>query len=205
MSKRVFILALSFVLVVALCLAGCTPARRPYNNDITRNRTTYTDMGTNRGYDTGNYAGNYPGNYTGAGANPGTTNYSPGNNTGTAGYGTGTNMGMGTNAGNTTSDRIEAAVRQIQGVQNATAVVNGNTVYVGITLAGTAANKANIERKATEIVREIETGAKTVYVSTDTNFMNQLRNMNQGVRSGNPTNGFDNDLRNLVNGMTPAK
>jgi YhcN/YlaJ family sporulation lipoprotein len=217
MTKKVFILALSFVLVVALVFTGCVPARRPYNNNnITGNRTGYTGTGTdtgagtNRGYDTGNY--------TGAGANPGTTGYGTGNET--TGYRTGTGTGMGTNAGNTTSDRIATAVRQIQGVQNATAVVTDNTVYVGVTLTGTTgmtgttgttgttgntANTTDIERRVSQIVKAVETGARTVYVSTDDNFISRLRTVDQGVRGGSPANGFTNDLRNLVRGMAPAR
>jgi YhcN/YlaJ family sporulation lipoprotein len=205
MTKKGFILALSFVLVVALVFTGCAPARRPYdNNNTTGNRTNYTGTGTNtgagtnRGYDTGNY--------TGEGANPGTGSE-------ISGYRTGT----GTNAGNTASDRISTAVRQIPGVQNATAVASGNTVYVGVTLTGTTgttrmtgttgntANRTDIERRVSQIVKAVETGVTTVYVSTDDNFISRLRTLDQGIRGGNPGNGFTNDLRNLVRGMTPAR
>lgn len=167
MIKKIALFALTLAIIAAVLFTSCSPARRPYDN-TTGDRTGYP--GDNNDYSSLNY--------TGAGANPGTTGYSIGND---VGYGTdfGTpGTGMGTNVGNTSADRIEEAVSGIPGVQTATAVVRGNTVYVGVTLVNATRNPANtadLERRIKQIVKKLEPGARTVHVSTGNNDINRMR------------------------------
>lgn len=189
MIKRVMLIALCFALVAALALTGCAPARRPYDN-----RNTTTGYGTN----------------TGAGANPGTTGYGPGYQTGYgARYGTGYGTGNYNNISYDTmkSDQIATAVKQIQGVQTATVVVTGNTAYVGVVLAPntTADNTNNIKNQVAQMVRSTATGVNTVYVSTDAGFMNRLRAVGEGLRSGRPITGFTTELNNMIRGLSPTR
>lgn len=242
MVKKIALFILAFALVAAVVFTGCAPARRPYYDNTTGNRTGYTgagtdpDLGNNRGYDTVNNTGagvNNPGtaNYgagnapmgigtgfdTGYGnignnTNNGTTGYGNiGNNTnaGTTGYGNGygtndirnndrtigfgtntngtTGYGNGVNVGNTASYRIENAVRQIEGVQNATAVVNGNTVYVGVTLDGRTGNTGN--RTTTGYANNIGFTGNTGYtgmtgtIGNTANASNIERRVSQIVRA----------------------
>lgn len=226
MTKRVLLIALCFVLVAALVFTGCAPARKPYTNVTPGTRTGYTTPGAT-GYTTPGTTG-----YTTPGATgyttPGTTGYGKGTigtGYGTTGAGYGTATGTTTTTGTTPSDRISIAVRQIQGVQNATAVINGSTAYVGITLPGTTltgakpntgtigtttttgtkVNANDIKKRAAQMVRAAEPGVKTVYVSTDASFINRLRTVEQGVRGGSPLGGFTTELRNIVRGIKPTK
>lgn len=177
MTKRVLLVVLCFALVAALVFTGCAPARRPYTNVTPGTRTGYTTPGTT-GYETG-YGNRY-----------GTT----------TGYG---NMSYDTMK----SDQIANAVKQLPGVQNATVVVTGNTAYVGITLdrSTTAANTNNIKSQVAQVVRSTATGVNTVYVSTDVGFMNRLRAVGEGLRSGRPITGFTTELNNIIRGIAPTR
>lgn len=203
MTKKVLLVVLAFTLVAAMVFTACTPARRPYDNP-----NQYDNMDTNR---TG---------YTGAGANPGTTGYGTGYETGygnrfgtTAGTypNTGNNVGYGnyrnTDENAMRADQISNVVNQIQGVENATVVVTGNTAYVGIDLSQNprTGNERDIKREVAQVVKSAGRDINTVYVSTEVDFMDRLRNVGEGLRNGRPVDTFTTELNEMVRRITPAR
>lgn len=186
MKRKIILIFLSFVLITALVFTGCTPARRMYDNQNRYNNVNQSNpYGRNVGYrDTGinnwsntNIAKNDMGNY-------GTTN---------------------TDA--IKADRIAAAVNQIKGVRNSTVVVTGSTAYVGVdfTANTTTGNRIDIKREVANKVKAIDSGINTVYVSTEVNFMDRLRNIGNGIRSGKPISTFTTELNEMVKRITPTR
>jgi spore cortex protein len=155
------------------------------------------------------------GNNTG-GFTPGVTGLTgtnTGNNTGyNTLYNTGNNNGnnTGNNTGNTDTrqaDDIARACEQVQGVDNATAVVTGNTAYVGIDMETNIrnVNQSDIKREVANRVRATGNNINTVYVSAEPDFMNRLRNVGNGVRNGKGGNTFTTELNDMVQRITPAR
>jgi YhcN/YlaJ family sporulation lipoprotein len=195
MSKRILLLVLSFALVAALALTGCAPARRPYNNDnnLGQNGTPATE-----------YRGNTGGGVTGAGNNGGMNNWANYPNTGD-------NVGFTNNRDDdddtVRAERISTAVEQIQGVENSTVVVTGNTAYVGIDLEQSprTANERDIKREVAQMIKSQGGDINTVYVSTEVDFMDRLRNVGEGLRNGRPVDAFTTELNEMVRRITPDR
>ena len=120
---------------------------------------------------------------------------------------TGMNAGNNMNTTAAKSDDIAKACEKVQGVNNATVVVTGNTAYVGIDTDrnNVVANERNIKKNVAQAVRSSGSNINTVYVSTDANFMDRLRSVGAGLRNGRPVDAFTTDLKNMVQSITPTK
>jgi YhcN/YlaJ family sporulation lipoprotein len=232
--RRSNYLLLALVLVFALVFTGCA-ARRPLQTPVQPRQDTtgmYNNnrggvgVNTNTGPMTPNGYGNnyrYNNNYgygnnsrwgtdTGYGNNTGI-----GNNTGNGiNNGYGGNFGLGNNrnlrdTGTPISqaDNVARACERVQGVDNATAVVSGNTAYVGIDMkTGNArANNdiAGIKRQCAQQIKAANPNVTTVYVSADADFIDRIRRIGDGVRNGRPVDGFRNELAELVRRLTPER
>jgi YhcN/YlaJ family sporulation lipoprotein len=187
MAKRIALIVLVFTLAVAVIFTGCTPARRPYNTTDNYNRTGITNERTN--YQT------YPGQ---------TTNYGARDLTGNQ---TNYNLGGNVNTNTQKSDTIARAVEQVPGVRTATAVVSGNTAYVGIGLGRTTGttSEAGIKTAVAQKVRATDSTINTVYVSTDVTFMDRLRAVGTNIRNGRPVEAFTTELKALIQKITPTR
>jgi YhcN/YlaJ family sporulation lipoprotein len=232
--RRKTVILLALVLVFALIFTACA-ARRPLqtpaqpgqdttgiNND---NRGTYTgigpystnpyDVGYGPGYNAignptyyggyGGYGGYNNGMYGGYGndyRNLGGSNNSP-------------NYALGNTGGTTVADRLARVCEGVPGVDNATCVVSGDTAYVGVDTDGDltgrniAYGNANdlsaVKRQCAQKIRAANPQIRTVYVSTDANFFERLRRVGDGIRNGNPVDGFRNELNELIRGLTPER
>lgn len=203
MAKRIMLLVLAFSVATAIIFAGCTPARKPM----------YTGEQSNR---TGMY-GNTNNQYDPALTNNWGTrglNNSLDKNNNKIGLGKnnrlGNDNGMGNNINfNATTQRtgdIELICKQVQGVKDATVVISGNTAYVGLVLDKSAniTNDTDIKNNVAQKIRLSNTGINTVYVSTETNFMQRLRNVGNGINGGRPIEGFTTELKDMIRRITPT-
>jgi YhcN/YlaJ family sporulation lipoprotein len=202
MAKRIVLIVLAFALAAAVMFTGCTPARKPMNTNDQYNRT-----GTN--------GTTYDQNDSAIGNNWGTRDLS--NNNGLSYNNTDNNLGYNNNNDalgnnvrlNTTTqstDDLERAVEQVQGVKDATVVISGNTAYVGLDLDNNTntVNNTNIKNNVTQQIRASNTNINTVYVSTETGFMDRLRDVGTGIRGGRPISGFTTELRDMVRRINPV-
>lgn len=176
------------------------------------NNAGYNRYGGYSGVNYGNSAGNpiYYGGYDngllgGVGAdyrNIGGSNNSP-------------NYGLNNAGGTTQADGIERTIEQMTGVRDATVIVSGNTAYVGLDTEGnmtgqniaygnTSGNTA-LKSACSQRVKAANPQIQTVYVSTDANFIERLRNVGNGMRNGSPLNSFRNELNDLVRSLTPER
>lgn len=218
--RRNTYMILALILVFALIFTGCA-ARRPLQTPIQPRQNTTGMYNNNRG-GVGVYTDRGP-------MTPNGYNYSYGNNTGINGgygvnYGFGNdyrnlggnnspNWNMGTPA--TQADLIARSCERVQGVDNATVVVSGNTAYVGIDTErgntgrnvgyGTANDMAGIKRQCSQQVKAANPNITTVYVSADADFLERIRRVGDGIRNGRPVDGFRNELTELVRRLTPER
>lgn len=199
MSKKTAFIVLALVLALAMAFTGCTTARKPMTtpaeNNMAYNRTQYPNspiIGDNWGIRDWN--NNYRTDIY-------NTNM---NNNGNA---TRTNVNNNVNTTTTKSDTIAKACDRVQGVKNSTVVVTGNTAYVGIDTDKNTmvANERDIKKKVSDAVRAADPNINTVYVSGEMNFMNRLREVGTGLKSGRPVDAFTTELKNMVQSITPTK
>jgi YhcN/YlaJ family sporulation lipoprotein len=199
MAKRIALIVLAFTVAAAVIFTGCAPARKPINTPGTQ--TNYNNTGTN--YD----------NYTKVGDQLGVRDWT--NNYRTDMYNDNLNNNMNNRLGNnvnlnTTTQRSEDIARaceQVQGVENATVVVTGNTAYVGIDMEANTriANERDIKNEVAQKVRASGKDINTVYVSSEVDFMDRLRNVGNGLRNGRPVDAFTTELNEMVNRISPTR
>lgn len=78
----------------------------------------------------------------------------------------------------------------------------GTTGTTGTTR--TIGNQRDIKREIAQTVRATVSGINTVYVSTDTGFMDRLRTVGEGIRNGRAVNTFTTELNDMVRRITPT-
>ncbi|MFZ5353219.1 MAG: YhcN/YlaJ family sporulation lipoprotein [Bacillota bacterium] len=220
MKNRTAVIFLVLVLTFAVVLSGCA-ARRPYNNDIgydtARNNNNGFDTGMQQGYgrntgmNPGNNAGfptlpnNNYGGRTGYDMNTGYNNNIGNNRTGFTGMDTGLDNRMGTPL-TANNERLSRACEAVRGVDDANVVVTGNTAYCGIETDNV--RNADITRIRDEVTRRIKAvnpNIQTVYVSNDTNFIDRLRRIGDGIRNGRPADGFTTELDDMVRNLNMTR
>lgn len=196
MAKKIALIVLAFALAAAVIFTGCAPARRPMAPN------QYDNRGTQTGYENTDLNRNYD-NYTKVGDQLGIRDWE--NNYRTDMYNG--NMNNNGDTGTRRADDIAAACEQVQGVENATAVVTGNTAYIGIDLDDNTvvANQRDIKNEVAQKVRAANNDINTVYVSTEADFMNRLRNIGNGLRTGRPVDAFTTELNELIQRVTPSR
>lgn len=231
MVKKIALLVLTLALAATVIFTGCTTARKPMNTGYQNNGTGINGNANNQNDPAlGNNWGTRDLAYNNGLGNNGNNN-GIANNDG-LGYnnnidGLGNNVNLNTTAQRT--DELERTIEQMQGVRDATVVLSGNTAYVGIDLDNNTTNNVNYENTAnntetrntnttnntnagnnTDIknsvaqkIRASNTNINTVYVSTETDFMDRLRNVGTGVKGGRPISGFTTELRDMVRRINP--
>lgn len=213
MTKKIILIFLSFVLVTALIFTGCTPARRPYTspnqNNGLGNNVGYQDTGRNLG--TNNNMGNYRNTNnntlsadraaTAVERIQGVRNASV-VITGNAAY-----VGVVLDTNTTTGTTGTTGIRDTTGTTGITGTTGttGTTGMTGTTgITRTTGNQRDIKREIAQTVRATVSGINTVYVSTDTGFMDRLRTVGEGIRNGRAVNTFTTELNDMVRRITPT-
>jgi YhcN/YlaJ family sporulation lipoprotein len=206
MAKRIALIVLAFALAVAVVFTGCTPARRPVDPSDPSNTGLRTDYNNNTGY-RGTDQGMYYQNYPNQGDNWGVRDWANNYNTDMYNNNLNNNVANRTNAGTQRADDLANVCEQVQGVEDATVVVTGNTAYVGIDLDTNTniANERDIKNQVAQKVRASGKDINTVYVSTEVDFMDRLRNVGTGIRNGRPVDAFTTELNEMIQRITPTR
>lgn len=181
------------------------------------------NYGSYGGYNTGNNAGYNGVNFGPSAGNP--IYYGGYDNGLLGGYGAdyrniggsnnSANFGLNNTGRTTQASGIERAVEQMTGIRDATVVVSGNTAYVGLDTDGNMTGQniaygnttgtSALKQACAQRVKSSDPQIQTVYVSTDANFIDRLRKVGDGVRTGSPISSFRNELNNLVRSLTPER
>ena len=94
--------------------------------------------------------------------------------------------------------------KMVTGVRNATAVITGKTMYIGLDL------NANLDKtKSTAVEKEVLNKVKkmepsyTVMVSSDIDAVTRIKKVSQGIAAGKPLSSFSKEIQNIGTRMTP--
>ena len=206
--KRNKLSFLALLLILSFALVACAPddntndtGRNNFNN---RRLTTQTrigdrsgtnDMGINDGFDND--------------LNGRTDNS---NNKLNNGLNDGLNDGMvrpndTNNFGNMASRANEIArkISDLPEVDKASVVISEDTALVGCTLRGnTQGTMTNaLRQKIRGIVKEHARDIENISVTTDPSLTDRIRNMSNSIFQGNPIENFADDIRDLIDEITP--
>jgi len=187
-SKKYLIFALTFVLLIAFVATGCAPARRPIedpvrtpinNQDNINNRDNVNTPGVNR----------VPGDQD--------------NNVMDDGILRANEADVGMNR--QLEQRIATEVQNMEGINDAVVIVDGNTAYIGVdagrNIAGQRINA--LKEQVSETARRVDTRITRVYVSADMDVTERLRGFARDVGEGRPVTGFINEIEELFRRPIP--
>lgn len=115
---------------------------------------------------------------------------------------------LGTTA--TEGDRIARAIQGVRGIDNVVVVVDGNTAYVGVNLSEygnieSTSEIQSIKEQVASVVRREDADIKTVYVSAENDFVEQMTRISRELRNGKPIESIRDELDNIVKVVTPKR
>ncbi|TCS82068.1 YhcN/YlaJ family sporulation lipoprotein [Tepidibacillus fermentans] len=188
-TRKIFLFVIATLLVLGL--VGCNTNKpltqsyndrnvRPYNYDGTRNYGTYNEGAPYYG------APNYAPNYNRVTPYNGATPYANYDN-------------RFRNNVNAEADRLADIAARVNGVHDATVVIAGGNVYVGINLNDriqTGPQSDAVERNVYHAVKKAAPHYN-VYITSDADLLGRLRNIGDGIRNGTPIDRFQTDMRDF--------
>jgi YhcN/YlaJ family sporulation lipoprotein len=209
LSKKMLILGVAAT--TSLTLAACAPAARPApDQDVAPNQYRQAPNGTPMRQDDFSRVNNRYDNvrrpFTPA---PDRTAYP---DDGMQGFtNANPNLYYGRNRNNVNNffqdaDRIAKAAAQVNGVNNATAVIVGGTAYVGLDL-NTRVNRRQADAVEDQVARHVSRVAPRyhVVVTSDADLFGQLREIDNGLRGGRPVDDYRNQLGVIDDRMAEAR
>lgn len=111
----------------------------------------------------------------------------------------------------TTTDTKQIATKaanqakMVSGVNSATAVITGKTMYIGLDL------EANLEKtKSAMVEKEVISKVKkmypnyTVMVSSDIDTVTRIKKVAQGIAAGKPLSSFSQEIQDIGTRITPS-
>lgn len=112
---------------------------------------------------------------------------------------------------NQTENKIEVAedaarkILDIGGVKSATVLVTDNNAYAAVNLGDDTPedNSGDLEQKISEKVKEVDQNINQVYVSTNPDFANRMRDYADKVEAGDPVEGFFEEFTEAIDNMFP--
>lgn len=98
---------------------------------------------------------------------------------------------------------VHAAVK-VAGVRNATAIVSGNTAYIGLELQPGMEKQAGlIAREVAKRVKSATTSLKLVYVASNPDLVARVKQVADGMKQGKPVSSFSGDLMEIARRVKP--
>lgn len=183
----------TLLLILSLVLVACS---QPLGDDTgglyDRNRlTTQTRIGDrDNNFDDGLGSQNgLFGNDTNDNLNQGMTRSNQTNNFG--------NMG-------TQANEIANKIADLPEVSNASVVISDDTALVGLTLRGnTQGTMTNALRQKIRGIVQDSTDIDNVSITTDAGMTRRIKNMSTSILQGNPIENFADEVRKLIDDITP--
>lgn len=105
------------------------------------------------------------------------------------------------------ADRIADAVENIQGVDRASVVITGDTALVGVDIDNNLAENTvnDFTKTIRRTVANVDNRIDTVLVTTDTGLYERIDNMAEDLRRGRPISYYGNEIREIMQQMTPTR
>jgi len=100
--------------------------------------------------------------------------------------------------------RCAAEANKVSGVNEATAVITGKTMYIGLDLNNNLSKSKveEVEKTVLNRVKEMEPSYK-IMVSSDADTVTRIKNVAQGVVQGKPISSFSKELQEIDSRITP--
>lgn len=102
------------------------------------------------------------------------------------------------------ANRSAAEANKVAGVNEATAVITGKTMYIGLDLdANLGKDKvAEVEKTVLNRVKELEP-SYTIMVTSDADTVTRIKNVSQGIVQGKPLSSFSKEIQDIDSRITP--
>lgn len=102
------------------------------------------------------------------------------------------------------ANQCAAEANKVSGVNKATAVVSGKTIYIGLDMNANLekSKSAEIERTVLNRIKELHPGY-TVMVTSDADTVTRIKNVAEGVAQGKPISSFSKELQDIDTRITP--
>ncbi len=104
------------------------------------------------------------------------------------------------------ADKIAENVDKIQGVKRSHVVLNENTGYIGLDLEkdveGNLVDK--IKKEAESEAKKADTKLKNIMVTTDTDSVERIKKVADGIKEGKPLSSFGNELEEIGRRLKPS-
>lgn len=103
------------------------------------------------------------------------------------------------------ANRVDTAADKVNGVSDATVVVSGKMIYVGLDLDANLGlmTSTDVEKAVTNKIKNMEPNY-TVYVASDADTVTRIKNVAEGITQGKPLSSFENELKNIGNRIKPS-
>jgi YhcN/YlaJ family sporulation lipoprotein len=97
------------------------------------------------------------------------------------------------------ADRAATEAGKVSGVENATAIVSGQVIYIGLDLKSNPDKNmsAKIEEDVMNKTKNLQPNY-TITVSSDADAVNRIKQVAQGVEQGQPLSNFITEMENIA-------
>ena len=121
------------------------------------------------------------------------------------------NNGLFDNDGNNGQQRMEVAdqaankVKEMKEVQDANVIVTENNAFVAVMLKDNAQGEVTkqIEEKVSKAVKEADQDIENVYVSSNPDFVDRMRNYGDDIQNGDPVEGLFEEFSEMTRRVFP--
>jgi YhcN/YlaJ family sporulation lipoprotein len=100
--------------------------------------------------------------------------------------------------------RVVTAAEAEKGVRDATAVVAGKTIYIGLDLNANLdkSTSAQVERNVLNRIKKMQPNY-AISIASDIDTVTRLKNISDGIAQGKPLSSFKNELEDIGTRMRP--
>ena len=99
---------------------------------------------------------------------------------------------------------IAKRVNALEGINNASVLIDGDTAIVGCDVKGTMDNKmtANLKQRVEAAVKVADKNIKKVSVTLDPNIYSRIKTTSTNMMNGNPAKSFTQDIKDIMRDIT---
>ncbi|MFA5536556.1 MAG: YhcN/YlaJ family sporulation lipoprotein [Bacillota bacterium] len=104
------------------------------------------------------------------------------------------------------ADKIADNVNKIQGVEKSHVVLSENTAYIGLDLEKDAEGNLvdKVKKEAEAEAKKTDSKLKNIMVTTDTDSVERIKKVAEGVKEGKPLSSFGKELEEIGRRLKPS-
>lgn len=103
-------------------------------------------------------------------------------------------------------DEVKNKIEDLNEVKRAHVIITDSTAYVGVVLNDSQTNNISkdIENKISDRVRSTDKSIENVYVSSNPDFVDSMRDYSNKIQNGQPIRGLYDEFRDMVQRVFPT-